>query len=504
MWRLGLRIRPTTDTDEDEKLLPEDNPMADILASRQSLSGVRYGDVLSGVNILYPPEELESRNAESRSDGYWPYVESGEAPPKQFTYGEFDFFFFAELLDLARKHSAATNNVVVGDDDDSDTAPLSSWDNQVFLDIGSGTGRLVLAAAALHPGLLKSRGIEVLPGIHDVANKNLQRCEEGYDEATDPAYLEEVATKVAAEWSQKATLGGASDDEWLEQFKDQFVLGEDSEDEGKEEEDDDVDDDDEVWVPVGSSPLDNMFSWPWNQNNDNDDNDDNNDVDADSETNPENDLDAVPGYDSASSSSDGTDSIATKSYRFPVNTTVTDTSENDDPSLPTGLDMAPVEFTCGSFEDPYLYYGDADVIFVFSSCMSASMIGQLSRSIGRQCRPGTIVITTEFPLLDQGRVEPLPNDPDMPFGPFRIELLESIDGFCWLMGGRSTAHIHRVVESVHTEELRYLRRPVKSKRELAREAIEFTKAQNTDKFLRDVRNRMVFLGLPDSWLPNVD
>jgi hypothetical protein len=27
--------------------------------------------------------------------------------------------------------------------------------------------------------------------------------------------------------------------------------------------------------------------------------------------------------------------------------------------------------------------------------------------------------------------------------PFKFELMESIDGYCWLTGGLSTAHIHR-------------------------------------------------------------
>jgi hypothetical protein len=32
---------------------------------------------------LYPPFELEKRNAQSRTDGYWKYVSRGEEPPKE-------------------------------------------------------------------------------------------------------------------------------------------------------------------------------------------------------------------------------------------------------------------------------------------------------------------------------------------------------------------------------------------------------------------------------------
>ena len=40
-----------------------------------------------------------------------------------------------------------------------------------FLDIGSGTGRATLAAALLCPRLLRLRGIELLPGLHDIAER---------------------------------------------------------------------------------------------------------------------------------------------------------------------------------------------------------------------------------------------------------------------------------------------------------------------------------------------
>mgnify|MGYP005847269593 CR=1 FL=1 len=62
-----------------EPLIPEDNPEAD--PNIESKAGVRYGTVLSGLNRLFSPEELEKRNAISRSDGYWPYINDEDGPP---------------------------------------------------------------------------------------------------------------------------------------------------------------------------------------------------------------------------------------------------------------------------------------------------------------------------------------------------------------------------------------------------------------------------------------
>jgi len=45
----------------------------------------------------------------------------------------------------------------------------SFYDDRVVCDIGSGTGRLVAAAAALHPRLHRSRGVEVLEKLHGEA-----------------------------------------------------------------------------------------------------------------------------------------------------------------------------------------------------------------------------------------------------------------------------------------------------------------------------------------------
>ena len=80
-----------------DRLLPQENPNLD--PNQKSLSGVSYTQVIQGLSKLYPPSALEERNAASRTDGYWPFIQKGHDPPKQFTYGEFDFSFLAELLD---------------------------------------------------------------------------------------------------------------------------------------------------------------------------------------------------------------------------------------------------------------------------------------------------------------------------------------------------------------------------------------------------------------------
>lgn len=64
----------------ESKLTPEENPEAN--PDIESRSGVRYGDVLSGLNLLFAPDELDQRNAKSRSDGYWPYISEDCGPPQ--------------------------------------------------------------------------------------------------------------------------------------------------------------------------------------------------------------------------------------------------------------------------------------------------------------------------------------------------------------------------------------------------------------------------------------
>jgi SAM-dependent methyltransferase len=288
-------------------LIPQENPNANL--ESRSKSGVRYQSVLTGLHKLIPPDELEQRHAVSRTDGYWPFIRTGEEPPLQLTYGEFDFYFFAQLLDRAWEHYCDSSTLR---DNNCHAEGAGVWKNQVFIDVGSGAGRLVLAAAALHPtGWKQCRGVELLPGLHKAASENLAKCRLG--------------------------------------------------------------DDDSLALPVGQ-----------------DDNDDN------ANTNPE------------------------------------------------FLKLAPIDFACASFEDPAIesHWKDASCIFVTASCLPSELLQSLSQVVGRQCRPGTIVMSTDYPLPLQGSSED--NDGG---SSFRLELLEQVDGYSWVTGGDSTAYIHRVVES---------------------------------------------------------
>lgn len=289
-------------TPSESSLNPEENPHFDYSAT--SLEGISYAAVLNRLlKPIFPPSELEKRNALSRTDGYWPFIQTGDDPPQQFTYGEFDFYFFATLLDKAREYyipMSNSNNHIVG----------KGWEEKVFCDIGSGTGRLVLAAAALH-SWRSCLGIEILPTIHQAALDNYQSY--------------------------------------------QVILQREQQEKRSNEKE-----------KISSSMISSA---------------------------------------------------------------------------------APCEFVCGSFDDPYVYFGDADCIFVFSSCMSRDLLTKLAASIGRQCKPGTVVMTTEFMLPLEGVCEPVENDDRVTSGPYRLELVEKMEGFSWLMGGQSTAYIHRVLAS---------------------------------------------------------
>lgn len=146
-------------------LQPVEDPNAKL--STKSLAGVLYEDVLQGLYRLYPPSDYADRNAVSRAGGYWPFIKDGEEPPLELTYGEFDLPFFAEILDAAHRFS----NI--------DTNAGPTWAGKTFCDIGSGTGRLVVSAAALHPNLAMSRGVEYVESCHDLAVKMMWKCRKG-------------------------------------------------------------------------------------------------------------------------------------------------------------------------------------------------------------------------------------------------------------------------------------------------------------------------------------
>lgn len=334
-------------------MIPESNPEANPDAI--SLSGIRYSDVLDGIHRLYPPEDLDSRNAISRTDGYWPYLKDGKDPPKEFTYGEYDLYFFAELLDRAWVHYTNFNGFESDNHNDKDG---KIWNEKVFLDIGSGAGRLVVAAAALHPNWKECRGIEILSCLHKIAEEISKNCD---------------------------GEGGTS-------------------------------------LYTGKSRV----------------------------------------------------------------------------------SLSPISFTRGSFLDPYDFPAhDVDLIFVFSSCMSRDMIDGLGVAIGRQCKPGTIVITTDYLLPLQGDVAVDLKDENLPSGPFRISLVEKLDGYSWITGGESTAYIHRVEESLWSDGKRF-ERPVVTAEDMCYEVAmlrESGQLTDSEAFLRKVANQMIWNNLPSTWIP---
>lgn len=357
---------------DEECLVPEENPNYNPDAT--SLSGVRYGLVQKGIDDLYPPKELSSRNAKSRTDGYWKYVERGETPPLEYTYGEFDLLFFGDLLDRAWEYYQNTSST----DDVSYTKP---WEKKTFFDIGSGTGRLVIAAAAMHPHWRACKGLEILKGIHNESINIADRCKVSLD---DELGIEDECVKSI------------------------------------------------LRIPQEDTP-----------------------------------------------------------------------SDNDEKYIP----LAPIQMIRGSFTDPYQYLADADCAFVFSSCMNPDLLEQLSIAIGRQCRPGTIIITTEFPLFLTGHIDPLDDDESMPSGDYEIELLEKIDGWCWLMGGESTAYIHRVKSSLSALYGGQRKKPRLSLEEEAYQLVqlmESSKLTDTKLFMRNVLNNMIFNGVPPEFLPETD
>jgi hypothetical protein len=155
------------------------------------------------------------------------------------------------------------------------------------------------------------------------------------------------------------------------------------------------------------------------------------------------------------------------------------------------LPMAPCKFVCGSFQDPYLEVGEADVIFIFSSCMSSQMMEELSECVGR-CRPGTIVITTEFPLKSNGIIEPLDENDTVPFGEYSIEVMDTVTGFNWITK-QSTAYIQRVTTSTWDGIVR--KKPVQNASDIAWDLIKQLESKtltDTEDFLRQVGNNMKF------------
>ena len=366
-----------------------------------------------------------------------------------------------------------------------------------------------MSAAALHPGLKLCRGIEVLPGIHDLAMKNLQKCkkiqhssnsqntnvpkendsnldkskrptmdstklnvidENMTDEQTDDSPLSSPMDSI------KDILEGMSQEEWKE------LLGDQYEEFMADEKDEEAGDGDNKNIDTVDSSSDHehvgteMVDTKEMEENDDDDDDDVLNVE---------------------------DEYVLK-YSIPSNLDISSIERESE------LPLAPINFECASFEDPYLYLGDVDVVFIFSSCMGKEMLQSLSQALGRGCKPGSIIITTDYTLPLEGYIEKndtdtYNNDPNMPYGNYKLELVESINGWCWLTGGESTAHIHRVVESLWDDN-GPRKRPELTLEQKALQIVDSYESgtlTDTEKFLRDVRNRMSFHGLPEEWKPKI-
>ncbi|GMI47406.1 hypothetical protein TrCOL_g3667 [Triparma columacea] len=206
------------------------------------------------VDTIFNPDDVETRNAASRTSGYWRYVQKGKEPPLEFTYGEFPISSFERVIKSAITHHPSPSPTT-------------------FFDLGSGAGRLVVAASLLFPSLTSCTGVEILPSLHEFASSIL--------------------------------------------------------------------------------------------------------------------------------------------------------SSNPNPS---------VSLICGSWTDPYLYLGDADIIFCYSSCLPPEHRYDLKASLLRQLKPGTVVVTTEYSL--SGTVNG-----------YEMEEVESFDVDNDLVGGISTVYIQRVVTS---------------------------------------------------------
>ena len=107
--------------------------------------------VSTAVDALYPPAAYNDRRVLARDAALaLSGLSTAEGIPlagDTMVYGEFDLNFFAQLLSLADPQRGDT-----------------------LLDVGSGVGRLVLAAALLHADTLRNcHGVEISPPLHDAA-----------------------------------------------------------------------------------------------------------------------------------------------------------------------------------------------------------------------------------------------------------------------------------------------------------------------------------------------
>jgi hypothetical protein len=73
--------------------------------------------------------------------------------------------------------------------------------------------------------------------------------------------------------------------------------------------------------------------------------------------------------------------------------------------------------------------------------MPEPVLVEIAHAIGRYCRVGTLVISTDYELI----VDRTLSESTGQY--FQLEKLHQKDGYCWVVGGISTAYIYRLVES---------------------------------------------------------
>ncbi|CAJ1967773.1 unnamed protein product [Cylindrotheca closterium] len=388
-----------------------------------------HSAVLESIDEVFPPNLLDQRIALSRKDGYWPFISEGEDPPQEFVYGEFDIEFFCNVLERARQLHP----------NQADDSPLT------FCDLGSGTGRLVLVAAALYPWKLV-RGIELLPGIHEQAVEKLESCRRNGSSssrssstsstsgsssstttttaATSPAPRQPSSSSIGGGSTEPAAASNSELDDYWKQYK-QFTVPKSPSDDWLNElsdsligDDDDEGDSDDVSLTDGGLYLPDTTNTNTNTNQQ-----------AQFGLN-------VPPEDKLSYSTMNDDDNDSTEYFLGSN---------------HQLPLAPIQLSCGSFDDPYEFFGDADVIFCFSSAMPHHILVDLARAVGRQCKPGTIVLTTEYRLPEGGTItDDVGNgDPSLPHdGEYALELVEELNGTNEATGGESTVFVHRLTQSL--------------------------------------------------------
>lgn len=388
-------------------------------APRRSFTTLRVSkqqQIVESINELFPQNNLDQRIALSRKDGYWPYISTGDEPPQEFVYGEFDVDFFAEVVEKA-----------IG---------LYDGEPRIFCDLGSGTGRLVLTAAALYDWELV-RGVELLPGIHQTAVEKLEACRtttvsQAQPEPAEPSdeYLNAVPSTQESDWRQYQRFSPT--DDWMNQLSQNF--------------DDEHESTATLYVPS-----------------------------------------TTDGSSTCTISSAKEETISSGNYVL-----------GEQQKLP----LAPIELSCGSFDDPYEFYGDANIVFCFSSAMPYHVMVNMARSVGRQCCPGALIITTEYQLPAGGTIGPDQDDPNVPYGDYELELVEEMHGQNEATGGESTVFIHRLTKSLGTGNA--ILRPQPTVSDICYNAIQKLKQNDPQKFLRKVSNQMMFVGLPESWRPKLD